>query len=228
MFRTLLCLAALMAVITGSLSTAHAQDWGNLFFYAAKNDSLSSQEARVVFMGDSITQGWSQTMPEFFTSNPYLDRGISGQVTAQMLVRFRADVLNLDPEAVVILAGTNDIAENQGPIGLEDIAGNIQSMAELAHAHGIRVIICSVLPAAEYSWRPGLGPDYKIPALNSLLKSYAESAGFDYLDYFSAMTDGENALIAEYTSDGVHVTLAGYDVMVTLVQDMLDTVLENE
>ena len=167
-------------------------------------------------------------MPDFFAINPYVNRGISGQVTGQMLVRFRADVLNLRPAAVVILAGTNDIAENQGPIELEAIAGNIKSMAELAYAHGIKVIICSVLPAEEYPWRPGLGPAEKIPALNALLKGYAESIGFTYLDYFAAMTNGQNGLIAEYTTDGVHVTETGYQVMASLVESALQLVLNEE
>ena len=132
-----------------TVSAGAAQDWAGLARYAEDNASLETEGERIVFMGDSITEGWSAIMPDFFADKPYVNRGISGQVTAQMLVRFRADVLDLKPAAVVILAGTNDIAENQGPIELEAIAGNIASMAELAYAHGVQVIICSVLPAAE-------------------------------------------------------------------------------
>ena len=225
MNRSIACLLWLsfMAVNVGS-----AQDWAGLARYAEENAFLTSADGRIVFMGDSITEGWSPGMPDFFAGKPYVNRGISGQVTAQMLVRFRADVLELKPAAVVILAGTNDIAENQGPIELEAIAGNIKSMAELAYAHGIQVILCSVLPAAEYPWRPGLGPAQKIPALNGLLREYADTVGFVYLDYFAAMNDGQNGMITEYTSDGVHVTEAGYQVMAALVESALSIVLEDQ
>ncbi len=211
-----------------TVSAGAAQDWAGLARYAEDNASLETEGERIVFMGDSITEGWSAIMPDFFADKPYVNRGISGQVTAQMLVRFRADVLDLKPAAVVILAGTNDIAENQGPIELEAIAGNIASMAELAYAHGVQVIICSVLPAAEYPWRPGLGPDQKIPALNGLLREYADTVGFMYLDYFAAMNDGKNGMIAEYTSDGVHVTETGYQVMGALVESALSALFEEQ
>jgi lysophospholipase L1-like esterase len=200
--------------------SAMAQDWANLKRFNAENAELgqpSKCDSRVVFMGDSITEGWSDSYPEFFTGKPYVNRGISGQTTGQMLVRFRQDVIELRPSIVVILAGTNDIAENQGPTTLDAIADNIKSMVDLAAANGITAIVASVLPASEYPWRPGLGPDTKIPALNELLKAFAAQSGTAYLDYFSTMTDGKNGLKAALTTDGVHLTKQGYEVMSELV-----------
>jgi lysophospholipase L1-like esterase len=176
---------------------------------------------RIVFMGDSITEAWSRISTNFFEGKPYINRGISGQTTPQMLVRFRADVIELRPAVVVILAGTNDIAENTGPISLGDIAGNIASMAELARANGIQVVISSVLPAFDYPWRPGLNPDRKIPELNVLLETYARENEIVYLDYFKNMTDGKNGLITSYGSDGVHPTEAGYRVMEPMVENAI-------
>lgn len=204
--------------------TIHAQEWAQLGRYAADNAALGQAapgEYRIVFMGDSITEGWSDGYPDFFEGAPHINRGISGQVTAQMLVRFRQDVLSLRPKAVFILAGTNDIAENQGPVSLQTIAGHIESMAELAWAHGIEPVICSVLPASEYPWREGPNPATDIPALNNLLRSYAERIGFRYLDYFAAMTDGANGLQADLTTDGVHLSRMGYQRMSTLASGLI-------
>ena len=220
--RSILIFVVLLAMQSGNVS---AQDWANMGRYQAENDLLTPVEGRVVFMGDSITEGWLPNMPDFFSDNPYVNRGISGQVTSQMLLRFRADVLDLEPAAVVILAGTNDIAENQGPISLEAIAGNIKSMAELAFAHGVDVIICSVLPASDYPWRPGLSPNTKIPELNEMLQQYADQVGFMYLDFFAAMNDGNSGLKPALTTDGVHVTAEGYAVMAELVQSALNMIL---
>lgn len=208
--------------------TAIGQDWANLSRFQPANTELmaNSVTGRVVFMGDSITEGWD--LEESFPGLPFVNRGISGQTTPQMLVRFRPDVLDLEPAAVVILAGTNDIAGNTGPMTLEQIAGNIASMAELADANGVRPVICSVLPAREYPWRPGLRPDVKIPELNRLLEEYAASKGFAYLDYFSAMTDGENGLQADLTYDEVHITAPGYAVMTRLAGELLRTLLGDQ
>ncbi|NNE71008.1 MAG: acylhydrolase, partial [Rhodothermales bacterium] len=216
--RNLLLLLLSMAVT----EFAGAQDWANLDRYQTANAALAGVPAdgRVVFMGDSITEGWD--LEAAFPGRPYVNRGISGQTTPQMLVRFRQDVVSLAPEFVIILAGTNDIAGNTGPATLEEIAGNIASMAEIARANGIVPIIASVLPARDYPWRPGLGPDVKIPQLNAMLADYAKSRGFPWLDYFTAMTDGENGLRPELTNDGVHVTSVGYLVMATLVDEILD------
>ncbi len=203
----------------------HAQEWAQLDRYASDNAAIApraADEYRVVFMGDSITEGWSVANPDFFADNPYINRGISGQVTAQMLVRFRQDVLALRPRAVFILAGTNDIAENQGPVTLETIAGHVESMAELAWAHGIEPVICSVLPASHYAWREGPDPATDIPRLNDMLRAYADRIGFRYLDYFAAMTDGENGLQADLTTDGVHLTHLGYQRLTTLASGLLE------
>lgn len=219
--RHLLALALVFSMIPMSAS---AQEWANFDRYAAANAELSApaeDDYRVVFMGDSITEGWSQAYPEFFEGKPYLNRGISGQVTAQMLVRYRADVLELRPKAVFILAGTNDIAQNQGPVPLETVAGHIESMAELAWAHGIEPIICSVLPASHYPWREGIDPATEIPRLNAMLKSYAERIGFRYLDYFAAMNDGSNGMHADLTTDGVHLSRLGYQRLSTLAEGLL-------
>jgi len=205
-----------------------AQDWANLNRFSDENvklDPPAPGEKRVVFMGNSITEGWSQYSPGLFSGKPYINRGISGQTTPQMLIRFRADVIDLEPEVVIILAGTNDIAGNTGPSSLEMIINNLVSMAELAKANDIKVILCSVLPAYDYPWSPGNNPDKKIPALNRMIKNYAENNGFIYLDYFSAMVDEQNGLKDEYTYDGVHPNEAGYKVMVPLVMNAIGKAL---
>jgi lysophospholipase L1-like esterase len=185
---------------------------------------LKENEKRIVFMGNSITIGWLQTHPEFFKNSSYVNRGIGGQTTPQMLVRFRTDVVDLDPAAVVILAGTNDIAGNTGPSTLEMILDNLKSMTEIAQANGIEVLLCSVLPAFDYPWRPGLEPNIKIPKLNTMIKEYASKSGAYYLDYFSALDDGNNGLIEAYTYDGVHLTLEGYQVLEPLLENALKEV----
>lgn len=180
--------------------------------------SAQANENRVVFMGNSITEGWGNIMPQFFTENPYINRGISGQTTPQMLLRFRQDVIDLEPAAVVILAGTNDIAGNTGPSTLKMIVDNIQSMAEIARANDIKVIISSVLPAYDFPWRPGLEPAPKVVALNQMLKDYCQINNFVYLDYFTPMADQRNGLKAAYGDDGIHPNLAGYQVMAPLAK----------
>jgi len=220
--KLLFCIV--LGLVMMKIDGARAQEFANFARYAQANSVLgpaAGSEMRVVFMGDSITEGWSPSSPEFFEGKPYINRGISGQVTSQMLIRFRPDVIDLNPAAVVILAGTNDIAENKGPTTTGAILGNIASMAELARANDIEVIICSVLPAYDYPWRPGLNPNIKIPRLNERLKAYAEANEFMYLDYFSEMNDGNNAMIEAYTTDGVHLTTDGYEVMGRLVENAL-------
>ena len=163
---------------------------------------------------------------DFFKNKPYVNRGISGQTTPQMLVRFRADVIDIGAKAVVILAGTNDIAGNTGPSTLEMILDNIKSMTEIAQANGVKVILCSVLPAFDYPWRPGLEPNVKIPKLNTLIKNYADRNGVYYLDYFSALDDGNNGISKENSYDGVHLTLEGYKILEPLVEKAIKKVLE--
>ena len=205
-----------------------AQDWPNLNRFKKQNEALGAPKAgeqRVVFIGNSITEGWPGKDPEYFKNPSYINRGIGGQTTPQMLLRFRADVIALEPKAVVILAGTNDIAQNTGPISLEEIRDNIISMAELARAHGIEVIISSVLPAHDYHWRPGMDPHIKIPQLNEMLKAYALESEMIYLDYFTAMVDDRQGLPPEYAEDGVHPTKEGYAVMKVLAEEAIQKAL---
>ena len=177
-------------------------------------------ENRVVFMGDSITEGWHFDGPDgSFSGKPYINRGISGQTTPQMLVRFRQDVIALQPKVVVILAGINDIAGNTGPMTLEQSEDNLASMAELAAAHHIRVVLCSVLPAFDFPWRPGMVPAPKVLALNAWIKAYAAEKGHVYVDYHAAMKDSRDGLPAALSHDGVHPLLAGYAVMAPLVEN---------
>jgi len=208
-------------------------DWAVISHYQEKNDSikanLSPNEKRVVFMGNSITEGWKNFDPGFFTGRPYINRGISGQTTPQMLVRFREDVIDLKPAVVVILAGINDIAQNTGPIPLENTFGNIQSMAELAHANHIRVILSSVMPAATIPWRPAINPVQKIIDLNKMIKAYAEKMGYGYIDYYSAMVYGDNkALNPKYTNEGLHPNLSGYKVMEPLAEKAIAAALKTK
>ena len=200
---------------------AQIEDWSNLYKYKEENAKIgmpAAGENRVVFMGNSITEGWGQVSPKFFKDKPYINRGISGQTTPQMLVRFRPDVINLKPKVVVILAGTNDIAGNTGPSTLEMIEDNITSMVEIAKINNIEVVLCSVLPAYDYPWKPGLKPAEKIVNLNKWIKEYADINGIFYVDYFTSMADERNGLKVEYSDDGVHPNLAGYKVMVPLVE----------
>lgn len=201
-----------------------AQDWPNLSKYQEANIKLAETENmgnRVVFMGNSITEGWSNANPGFFRENPYINRGIGGQTTPQMLLRFKQDVIDLKPKIVVILAGTNDIAGNTGPMTLEQIRDNILGMVQLAEANNILPVVCSVLPAYDYPWRPGLAPNVKIPALNELLKAMARTQNVPYLDYFAAMADERNGLPKALTTDEVHLTKAGYDELEKQVQPLL-------
>lgn len=213
--------AFLLALALPLLAAGQQRDWANYGRYAEANAALTTAPA-VVFMGNSITDGWDNAHPEFFTDNNFACRGIGGQVSSQMLCRFRADVIDLRPKAVVILAGTNDIAGNNGPIESEHIAENIVSMAELALAAGIRPIICSVLPAAQYPWRPEVeSVPEKIRALNDRLRQYATERGLTWVDYHSAMDAGDGSMRSEYTRDGVHPTPEGYAVMEAVIRPAL-------
>jgi len=185
-------------------------------------------EKRVVFMGDSITQGWKIEGPDgYFPGKPYVNRGISGQTTPQMLVRFRQDVIDLKPTTVVILAGINDIAGNTGPETLEEIEGNLASMAELAVANHIHVVMCSVLPAFDFPWSPGKVPAPKVLALNAWMKGYAAEKGHVYVDYHAAMKDERDGLPATLSHDGVHPLPAGYAVMDPLVEAGIEKAMKD-
>ena len=212
----------------------NSQDW-NEFANTSRYDKTNLElklhttaHNRVVFMGNSITEDWLKIRPEFFDNKDYINRGISGQTTPQMLLRFRQDVVDLNPKVVVILAGTNDIAGNSGYISLESIIDNIKSMAEIANANGIKVIISSILPAIDYPWKPGLDPASKIIIINKALKAFSEENNFIYLDYYAAMVDDKGGLkVPEYTSanDIVHPNKNGYLVMEKLAEIAINKAL---
>jgi len=211
----------LLFIFISMSETSFAQDWANLAKYETQNNQLppkQSGEKRIVLMGDSITEFWSQLQPEFFTNTSYINRGISGQTTPQMLIRFRHDVLNLHPDVVVILAGVNDIAGNTGPTTNDAIFGNIISMVELAKANAIKVILCSVLPANNFYWRPNEKAAETIIQLNQLIQSYAKEHDIPYVDYHSAMADAKNGLPKEFSEDSVHPNLKGYQTMQPLLE----------
>lgn len=228
--------------ITAGLEAAdkRLQDWAQLGRYReanAKSAAPAKGEERVVFMGDSITEGWSSPQfGGFFPGKPYINRGISAQTTPQMVVRFRPDVIALDPKVVVILAGTNDLAGNTGPILLEETEGNLATMAELAKAHGIRVVLSSVMPVSDAVANPSGGnfvrtqqrPPDKIITLNQWMKKYAEEHGHIYLDYFSAMVDEKGWLKTDLTYDGLHPNAQGYMVMAPLAEKAIRQALQEK
>jgi lysophospholipase L1-like esterase len=225
--------AALNAV---ARNDARVRDWGNLARYKDVNRTLpapAAGEARVVFMGDSITDAWPQPRyGSFFTGKPYVGRGISGQTTPQMLLRFRPDVIDLKAKVVVVLAGTNDIAGNTGPYSNEEIQGNVQSMAELAKANGIKVVLSSILPVSAYHQAPAaplpqtmLRPMTRIRAVNDWMKSYAAANGHVYLDYFSAMADDTGHLRTELSEDDLHPNAKGYAIMGPLAEAAIQRAL---
>jgi lysophospholipase L1-like esterase len=205
-----------------------AQDWPNLNKYQKHNVLLQNAQPfpnKVVFMGDSITEFWSREAPEYFQTHNYINRGISGQTTPQMLIRFRADVIALKPSAVVILAGINDIAGNTGPATLDMITNNIFSMIDLAKANNIKVILCSVLPASDFPWSPNQNPATKVMALNSLLSSYAVANAIPFVDYYSAMVNDQNGLPKTFSADGVHPNKVGYEIMAPIVEKAIAVTL---
>lgn len=211
------------------------QDWAQLDRYRQQNAELpppKAGEQRVVFMGDSITDIWQQPQFGFFQGKPYVDRGISGQTTPQMLVRFRPDVVDLKPKAVVILAGTNDIAGNTGPMTNEEIEANLQSMGELADTHQIKVVVASILPTSNYHVQPGAAPQTtvrpmdRIKALNEWIKTYAAAHGYVYLDYFSAMVDDKGLFRAELSEDDLHPNAKGYAIMAPLAEAAIQKALK--
>ena len=203
------------------------QDWANLKKYKAQNEKIIENQnfPEVVFMGNSITEGWVNAQPEFFKNNNYAGRGIGGQTTPQMLLRFMPDVVKLNPKAVVILAGTNDIAGNTGFSSVEMITNNIQAMAQLAEANNIKVILASILPVYDYPWRPGLEPVQKIAEINTWLKKYAEENKHTYLDLFAPLKDEKEGLPKRYSEDGVHPNLEGYRVMAPLTKKAIQNTL---
>jgi lysophospholipase L1-like esterase len=203
-------------------------DWPDLARYHVADATLpppAPGENRVVFMGDSITDMWGRREKPFFPDKPYINRGISGQTTPQMLVRFWPDVIGLQPRVVVILAGTNDIAGNTGPSTPQMIEDNFMAMADLAKANHIRVILASILPAANYPWKPGIDPVGEIRTLNEWMRAYCTSNGYIYLDYYAAMAMPDGAMKPSLTIDGVHPNQAGYDVMAPLAERAISAAL---
>jgi lysophospholipase L1-like esterase len=226
-----------MAPIPATAQTTDCKnDWPNLARYDKDNKAVAApakNQQRVVFMGDSITDSWDNPVNGFFPGKPYVNRGISGQTTPQMLIRFRRDVIELKPKVVVILAGTNDIAGNTGPTTLEAIEDNLKSMAELATANRIRVVLASVMPVSDYEVRDGKPltqtvrrPPEKILALNNWIREFARANHHIYLDYFSAMVDASGFLKNELSDDGLHPNVQGYAVMAPLAQAAIDASLK--
>ena len=211
-----------------SMALLSAQDWPQLQKYQSDNAKILDEKTpvKVVFMGNSITQGWADMRPEFFKDHGFIGRGIGGQTTPQMLLRLRQDVLDLKPEAVVILAGINDIAQNTGPITLKETLGNIQSMAELALAHGINPIICSVLPANSFPWRPEIIPTQQVIDLNSQLQRWALEINLVYVDFYTPMVDEKHGLKSDLGYDPVHPNVAGYQVMEPILLKALNQLLK--
>ena len=223
-------LCCLCLAWTDANAQKNHNEWGNYKRYDKANKELpapAKKEKRVVFMGNSITQEWVRIHPDFFTENNYIGRGISGQTTYQFLLRFRNDVINLKPKLVIINGGTNDVAENTGAFDIETTFGNIASMAEMAKAKKIKVILTSVLPAAGFRWNKKItdAPD-KIEALNAKIKAYAKANKIPYVDYYQPMVFGEErTLNPAYSKDGVHPTLEGYLVMEALIKPAIDKAL---
>jgi lysophospholipase L1-like esterase len=202
-----------------------SQDWANLNKYKTENERISapsSGEKRIVFFGDSITEGWKKIHPDFFVGKSYINRGINGQTTSQMLLRFGPDVIELKPAIVIILAGTNDIAGNTGPTSLETILENLVSMCEMAKENNIEVILCSVLPAYDYPWRTNIQPADKIEELNTMIVKYAKANNIAYADYYLAMVDERKGSKSIYSEDGVHPNKKGYLAMEPIVETIIN------
>ena len=199
-------------------------DWPNLKYYDQKNLDLLSKkkDTKIVFMGDSITEGWSELKPEFFLNENYVNRGIGGQTTPQMLVRFRQDVIDLKPKMVVILAGTNDIAGNTGPSTMKMTVDNLFSMSDIALKNNIKVVLCSILPVYKYPWNENIIEPFKtIIKINNILKKYVIDNNLFYIDYYSSMVDSRPGLKLKYTTDEVHLNEAGYELMSQIVNDFI-------
>lgn len=218
-------------MLLAAVGVSKAQDWGNVKHYEEANSKVvppTAGEKRVVYMGDSITDFWINNDSTFFAGKPYLDRGISGQTTGQMLVRFREDVVNLKPTVVIILAGINDIAQNNGPEKVEDVFGNIVSMVEIAKTNHIKVVLSSLLPAFALPWRPAIDPLPQVKVLNQMIKDYADKNNLVYLDYFTAMADERGGLPASLSKDGIHPNLQGYKAMEPLAEKAIAVALKKK
>ena len=203
------------------------EEWTNFKKYAGQNSLVPEKqkgEYRVVFLGNSIFEGWLNSRPEFFKDKPYYDRGISGQTTPQMLLRFQDDVVDLHPDVLLLKAGINDIAENAGPYDQQKTLNNIKSIVQLAKANKIKIVLCSVLPANRFVWRPALTPADKVIELNAALQAFAKQENVLYLDLYTAVVDDQKGMKAVYASDGVHPTIEGYKVLEPLVEEAIKKV----
>ena len=233
------CLMAAFAFCACECAYAQAkkdptkQDWAKFYRYEKLNAEVLASGVRpdVVFMGNSITQNWAKYHPDFFKENNFVGRGIGGQTTSHMLVRFRRDVIELNPRAVVIMAGINDIALNNGKITHENILNNIKSMCELAKLHKIKVILCSVTPAAKFRWRPNVDfvPADEIIRLNVMIKEYCKANKIPYVDYHSQLVDAQNGLAEKYQKDSAHPNAACYtEVLEPTVLPVINKVLKTK
>lgn len=229
-----LFITTLLLFSTTILSAQKLNEMPNFIKYEKANVELIEniskgeiQNPKVVFIGNSITQGWAEKCPDFFKDNNFVGRGISGQTSPQLLLRFRKDVVELNPDVVVINIGTNDIAENTGDYNPSFTLDNIKSMAEIAENNGIKVILSAVLPVEKYKWRPEVkDSSQKIDALNKEIKAYADSKGFEYIDYNTPMRNAKGGMICDYATDGVHPTLEGYAIMMSLALEKIKEVLK--
>lgn len=228
MKRIVLAIVVGLLVAT-ALQAEQARDWAQFNRYAQENDSLRRANAvvKVVFLGNSITQGWREKRPEFFAEHGFVGRGINGQTSSEMLVRMRQDVIGLHPQVVVILAGTNDIAQNNGYISLEHILGNIISMCELARANHIQPVLCSLLPARRFYWTDRI-PDAPvlIEKMNAMIREYAQANGIPFVDYWSKMAAEDGGLLPGLSDDDVHPTPAGYQIMEPLILQTLESLVK--
>ena len=225
--KRLILFSIIVIVLVPVFAQKDNKDWAQLGRYIYQNAKLE-KAPDVVFMGNSITDCWVDTVPEFFSKNNYVGRGISGQVSSQMLVRFQQDVINLRPKVVVILAGTNDIAENNGAITNDGIMNNIISMCELAELHGITPILCSLLPCDHYYWlkNKNIYPAGRIMQMNKMIMDYATKKGYEYVDYHSAMATSSGGIDIKYSHDFIHPNRTGYEVMMLIVKKSIDNVLK--
>lgn len=233
MNRLKMMMAALAMMTLGTTAQADDRDWANLGRYAQQNEEVKQwpqEQRRVVFMGNSITEVWAKLRPQFFKDNGYVGRGISGQTSYQFVVRFRQDVVYLQPQVVVINVATNDVAENTGPYDEDRTFANIESMVDLARVNNIKVILTSTLPAAKFRWNPRItDAPAKIEKLNARIRDYAVRNDIPFVDYYAAMVYGSNrALNPAYSKDGVHPTAAGYEVMEPLIQTEIEKILKTE
>ena len=225
MKKHLLTFLVCMAGLSQLPAQEPLKDWADFGRYREANAAISTP-VKVVFMGNSITDNWAEMDPAFFADNGYVGRGISGQVSAQMVMRFRQDVIDLHPQAVVILAGTNDIARNDYAMTLEETFNNVKTMIDLAHANGIKVVLCSTMPSSQFGWRKEIKPAEDIKRLNRVMQLYAQENNIVYVDYHSAMKDERDGLPEKYSPDGVHPNLEGYKVMEELVQEALNDIVK--